>query len=76
MAPAADEDWSVGQMIVVPHAWRDDSLWKDIQAETHERIGANLQAIYAGLLQQPLSPPLMQLAREIEARLEIPQHAG
>jgi hypothetical protein len=76
MAPAADEDWSVGQIIVVPHAWRDDTLWKDIQAETHERIGANLQAIYAGLLQQPLSPPLMKLACEIETRLETPQHVG
>ena len=75
MAPAADEDWSVGQIIVVPHAWRDDSLWKDIQAETHDRIRVNLQAIYAGLLQQPLSPPLMNLARVIEARLETRQHA-
>jgi len=76
MAPAADEDWSVGQIIVVPHAWRDDSLWTDIQAETHNRIGANLRAIYAGLLQQPLSPPLMNLARVIETRLETRQHAG
>ena len=76
MEPAADEDWSMGQIIVVPHVWRDDSLWKDIQSETHDRIGANLQAIYAGLLQQPLSPPLMNLARVIETRLETRQHAG
>jgi hypothetical protein len=76
MAPAADEDWFVGQIVVVPHAWRDDSLWKDIQSETHDRIRANLQAIYAGLLQQPLSPPLMNLAHAIETRLETPQHVG
>jgi hypothetical protein len=76
MAPATDEDRSVGKMIVVPHAWRDDSLWNDIQAETHDRIEANLQAVYAGLLQQPLSPPLIKLIRQIETRLEIPQHAG
>jgi len=76
MAPAADEDWSVGQIIVVPHAWPDDSLWTNIQAETHDWIGANLQAMYAGLLQQPLSPPLMSLAREIETGLATPQHAG
>jgi hypothetical protein len=76
MAPAADEDWPVGQIIVVPYAWRDDSLWTDIQAETHDRIRANLQAMYVGLLQQPLSPPVMSLAREIETRLATPQHAG
>ncbi|EIM26898.1 hypothetical protein [Microvirga lotononidis] len=76
MGPAADEDWPVGQIIVVPHAWRDDSLWTDIQSETHDRIGTNLQAMYAGLLQQSVSPPLMNLAREIETRLATPQHAG
>jgi hypothetical protein len=76
MAPAADEDWSVGQIVVVPNARRDDSLWKDIRSETHDRIRANLQAIYTGLLQQPLSPPLMNLAHAIETRLEAPQHIG
>lgn len=72
MGRRAREDWSIGQIVVVPHAWRGDSLWYDIQAETQDRIGANLRAIYAELLQHPFSPELEKLAREIETRVETP----
>ena len=30
MADALKNDWALGQFIIVPRAWRDDSLWSDI----------------------------------------------
>jgi hypothetical protein len=70
MADAVKNDWPLGEPIIIPHAWRDDSLWSDIQAEGLDEIEAALRAMYATLLQQPLSPQLAKLVWEIEARLE------
>lgn len=74
MADDVTEDWPTGLIIVVPHAWRGDSLWRDIQAQTQDRIGMGLKIMYAELLQQPLSPGLERLIQEIEASLETPLH--
>ena len=68
MDRTADEDWPEGYMITVPHAWRDDGLWPDIQAEAQDRIGTRLREVYSDLLHQPLSPSLICLVREIETR--------
>ena len=68
MAQVDCEDWQVGQLISVPYAWRVDSLWEDIRAETHERIGSKLRENYNILLQQPLSPKLLALTAEIQAK--------
>lgn len=62
------DDWPEGILIAVPHAWRDDGLWRDMQAEAQERIGMKLRELYFDLLQQPLSPGLTGLALEIERR--------
>jgi hypothetical protein len=62
-------DWQSGELFVVPHAWRDDELWSQIQASTQERITIDLQTMYGELLQQPLSPNLLDIARRIEQRL-------
>lgn len=70
MGRAAVEDWPEGYIIVVPHAWRDDNLWSDMQSQAQARIGQTLREMYAELLQQPLSPGLERLARQIEARSE------
>ncbi|GEO18851.1 hypothetical protein [Microvirga aerophila] len=70
MADAVKNDWRSGQLIIIPDAWRDASLWSDIQAETQDGIEAALQAMYAALLQQPLSPQLVKLVWEIETHLE------
>jgi hypothetical protein len=70
------EDWSVGQIVFVPHSWRGDGLWTDIQMEAQERIGANLREGYAELLQQPLSPSLINLIREIEAKAGVFPYNG
>jgi hypothetical protein len=75
MIGAANEDWPEGQVVVVPHAWRGDSLWHEMQTETQDRIGAALRAMYADLLQQPLSPRMVKLAREIEMQHEPSRHA-
>ena len=74
MADAVKNDWPLGEPIIVPYAWCDDSLWSDIQIETQDRIGAALEAMYAALLQQPLSPQLAKLVWEIETHLEGSQH--
>jgi hypothetical protein len=76
MGFTADEDWPEGFMIAVPHAWRDDGLWPDMQAAAQERIGTRLREIYAELLQQPLSPSLSGLVQEIATRLEPPRLHG
>ena len=70
MGQALDEDWPEGFMFAVPHAWRDDGLWPDMQAQAQERIGTRLRETYADLLQQPLSPGLIGLVREIETRFK------
>ena len=76
MRRAASEDWPEGCIIVVPHAWRHDDLWRDIQDETHERIGTTLREMYADLVEQPLSPRLTLLPDEIKARREAPTLHG
>jgi hypothetical protein len=63
------EDWSIGQIVVVPHSWRGDGLWNEIQLEAQDRIGADLRQSYAELLRQPLSPSLMSLVCQIEAQI-------
>ncbi len=72
MAYGAKEDWPESQLIVAPRAWQSDNLWREAQ----DRIGVALRAMYADLLQQPLSPRLLKLVRQIETRLETSRHAG
>jgi hypothetical protein len=43
MGRAAAEDWPEDYIIVVPHAWRGDGLWIDMQTEAQERIGTTLR---------------------------------
>jgi hypothetical protein len=68
MSLAESEDWPEGHLIIVPHAWRGDGLWTDMQSEAQERIGATLRQMYAELLQRPLPPGLERLVRRIETR--------
>lgn len=63
------EDWQAGDLVVVPLAWRDDGLWSQIQSATQDHIGANLRTMYSELLQHPLSPSLLDVARGVEQRL-------
>jgi hypothetical protein len=74
MSRAAVEDWLEDYIIVVPHAWRDEGLWIDMQSEAQERIGTTLREMYAELLQQPLSPCLKGLLRQIEVGSETLPH--
>ena len=76
MGRAANDNWPKRQLLVVPDAERGGSAWSDIQAEVQDRIGAALRAMYADLLQQPLSPRLLKLVRQIETRLETSRHAS
>jgi hypothetical protein len=69
MNDVGGEDWQGGDFVVVPHAWRDDDLWPQIQATTQDHIGLNLRTMYSEMLQQPLSPALLGVAREIERRM-------
>jgi hypothetical protein len=71
MQDVGSEDWQGGDLFVVPHAWRDDHLWPQIQAATQDHIGLNLRTMYGELLQQPLSPGLLNIAREVEQRLSV-----
>ena len=75
MARAAKADWTAGQIVIVPHAWRDDGIWHDTQTEFQDRVGTMLREMYADLLRQSLSPQLARLVREIEALRETPEHA-
>ena len=50
MADDGMEDWPVGQIVVVPHSWRGDGLWNEIQLEAQDRIGADLRETYAELI--------------------------
>ena len=74
MGRAVSEDWPEGYLVVVPHAWRGDGLWTGMQAEAQERISTTLREMYADLLQQPLSPSLERLVRQIETRSETLPH--
>jgi hypothetical protein len=76
MSWAEDEDWSADQIIVVPHAWRGDGLWHDMQDQTNDRIGAALRAMYANLLLQPLPPRLAKLVYQIRTQQETSRHAS
>ena len=76
MSWAEDEDWLASQIVVVPHRWRGDSLWHDMQTRTHDRIGVALRAIYADTLLQPLSPPLAKLVYQIRTQQETSRRAG
>jgi hypothetical protein len=49
MGRGASEDSPEDYIVVVPHAWRDDGLWLNLQVETQERIGTTLREIYAAL---------------------------
>ncbi len=69
MQDSAIEDWQGGDFILVPLAWRDYDLWSEIQATTQCSIGANLRTMYGELLQQPLSPALLDIARQVERQL-------
>ena len=70
MGRSARADWSKGDLVVVPHAWRGDGLLADRPAETRCRIGAGLRAMYTELLLQPVPPHLTQLVLALETRLE------
>jgi hypothetical protein len=50
MISAANEEWPIGYVIAVPHVWRGDGLWCDIQTEAQKRIGRGLQEMYAELM--------------------------
>jgi hypothetical protein len=76
MGHGASDDWPEEYIIVVPHSWRDDHLWLDIQVETQERIGTTLREMYADLEQLPLSPSLILLIRQIEAGRSAPDAHG
>ena len=76
MADDGMEDWPVGQIVVVPHSWRGDGLWNEIQLEAQDRIGADLRETYAELIRQPLSPNLMSLVHQIEAQIGASLHNG
>lgn len=71
MGRAASEDWPEEYIIAVPHAWRHDDLWRDIQDETQEQIGTALREMYAELERLPLSPRLMLLVRQIDGRRRV-----
>jgi hypothetical protein len=71
MGHAASDDWPEDYIIVVPHASRYDDLWRDIQTETQEQIGAALREMYAGLERLPLSPSLMLLVRQIDGQCRV-----
>ena len=74
MGRRASDDWPEEYIIVVPHAWRGDGLWIEMQSEAQEQIGTTLRVMYAELLQQPLSPALERLIRQIDLRSEIKPH--
>ena len=76
MGRAANDNWPKRQLLVVPYAARGNRLSTNLQAEAQDRIGSALVAMYADLLQQPLSPRLVKLIRQIETRLETNRHAG
>jgi hypothetical protein len=76
MGRKASDDWPEEYIIVVPHSWRNDHLWLDIQVETQERIGTTLREMYANLEQLPLPPGLILLARQIEASRSAPEAHG
>jgi hypothetical protein len=76
MSRVVSEDWPEGYLVVVPHAWRGDDLWIDMQSEAQERIGTTLREMYAELLQQPLSPRLERLVCQIGMGLETSPHGG
>ncbi len=73
---SAPEEWPEGYLFVVPHAWRGDGIWSDIQAETQERIGRTLRETYADLVQQPLSANLILLVQGIEKHVEASHTHG
>lgn len=69
MQDLGSEDWQDGDLVVVPLAWRDYGLWSQIQSAAQDQIGIKLRTMYSELLQQPLSPGLLDAAREVEQRL-------
>jgi len=76
MGRAASDDGQEDYIFVIPHAWRGDDLWRDIQAETQERIGTTLREMYAELGRPPFSPSLTLLVRQIEVRRRAPTPHG
>ena len=76
MVRAVSEDWPEGSIVVVPHTWRDDDLWLDMQHQAQERIGTTLREMYAELGRLPLSPRLRLLVRQIKAHRGAPTAHG
>ena len=70
MGCTTEDDWPEGYIVVVPHAWRGDDLWRDMQSEAQERIGTTLREMYAELLQRPMPLGLEGLVRQIGTRSE------
>jgi hypothetical protein len=75
MVCAANDDWSAYGIVVVPQTECRDNYRPTIQGEAQDRIGAALQAMYADLLLQPLSPKLAQLVQQLRNRHET-SHAS
>jgi hypothetical protein len=76
MGRAASDDWLEDYIVVVPHAWRDDDLWREIQTETQGRIDTRLREMYADLGRLRLSPRLRLLVRQIKAHRGAPTAHG
>jgi len=76
MGHRASDDWLEEYIIVVPHSWRNDHFWLDIQVETQERIGTILRSMYPDLERLPLSPSLILLVCQIEAGRRAPEGHG
>ena len=74
MGRAVSEDWQEDHTVVVPHAWRGNDLWIDMQSEAQVRISESLRDMNAELLLKPLSPSLTRLIRAIEVGSETPPH--
>ncbi len=74
MRYAANDNWPEGQPRVVAHVGWGNSLSTNLQVQ--DRIGTALRAMYADLLQQPLSYRLVKLTPQINTRLETSRHVG
>ncbi|WP_457093909.1 hypothetical protein [Microvirga sp. P5_D2] len=62
------DDWPEGFLITIPHAWRDNGLWRDMQMEAQKQIGSGLRELYLDPLRQPPPPVLSKLVQEISGR--------
>ena len=74
MGRTVSDDWPEDHTVVVPPAWRGNDLWIDMQSQAQVRISRTLRDMNASLLEQPLSPSLTRLIREIALGLETRPH--